>query len=111
MFCSPTGVTGRKHANTRMQTLPAKINAFAETFQKLGGLPIYIRAVTDEVSRPQNMKWLDKVKGVSFPANPNHRDYDFYGLTIPEDAVTPRETLWRRLHQHKLKADSGRSQH
>lgn len=88
MFCSPAGVTGRKHANTRMQALPAKINTFAETFRKAGGLPIYIRAVTDEESRPQNMKWLDKVKGVSFPANPDHSDCDFYGLAIPEDAVT-----------------------
>lgn len=88
MFCSPTGVTGSKHANTRMQALPAKINAFAETFRKMGGLPVYIRAATNEASRPQNMKWLDKVKGISFPANPDHSDYDFYGLAIPEDAVT-----------------------
>ena len=88
MFCSPTGVTGRKHANTRMQALPAKINAFAETFRRAGGLSVYIRAVTDEVSRPQNMKWLDEVKGVSFPANPDHSDYNFYGLTIPKSAVT-----------------------
>ena len=88
MFCSPTGVTGRKHANTRMQALPAKINAFTETFRRAGGLPIYIRAVTDGANRPQNMKWLDKVKGVSFPADPNHSDYDFYGLAIPEDAIT-----------------------
>ncbi len=36
MFCSPTGVTGRKHANTRMQALPAKINAFTETFRRAG---------------------------------------------------------------------------
>ncbi len=88
MFCSPTGVTGRKHANTQMQALPAKINIFAEAFRKAGGSPIYIRAVTDEVNRPQNMKWLDRVKGASFPANPDHSDYDFYGLTLPEDAIT-----------------------
>lgn len=87
MFCSPTGVTGRKHANTRMQALPAKINAFTETFRKAGGLPIYIRAVSDETNRPQNIKWLDKVKGVGFPANPNHSDYGFYGLAIFEDAI------------------------
>lgn len=88
MFRSPTGVTGRKHANTRMQALPAKINAFTETFRKAGGLPIYIRAVTDETNRPQNMKWLDKVKGVSFPADPDHSDYGFYKLAVPEDAIT-----------------------
>ncbi len=88
MFCSPTGVTGRKHANTRMQALPAKINTFAETFRKAGGLPIYIRAVTDAESRPQNMKWLDKIKGASFPTNPDHSDYSFYGLDIPKDAIT-----------------------
>ncbi len=34
------------------------------------------------------MKWLDKVKGVSFPADPNHSDYGFYGLAIPDDAIT-----------------------
>lgn len=88
MVCSPTGVTGREHANTRMQALPAKINTFAETFRRAGGLPIYIRAVTDAASRPQNMKWLDKVKGVSFPTNPNHSDYSFYGLDIPKNAIT-----------------------
>lgn len=88
MFCSPTGVTGRKHANTRMQAFPAKINAFTETFRRAGGLPIYICAITDETNRPQNMKWLDKVKGISFPANPNRSDYGFYGLAIPEDAIT-----------------------
>lgn len=87
-FCSPTGVTGRRHANTQMQALPAKINAFAETFRKAGGLTIYIRAVTDAKTRPENMKWLDEVKGVRFPADPNHSDYDFYGLNIPEDAIT-----------------------
>ena len=86
-FCSPTGVTGRKHANTRMQALPAKINAFAKRFRDAGGRPIYIRAVTDEASRPQDMKWLDTLKGVEFPLEPNHKDTAFYGLAIPEDAI------------------------
>ncbi len=88
MFCSPLGVTGRKHANTRMQALPARINAFAERFRKAGGLPIYIRAVTDAKARPENMRWLDELKGVHFPADPNHSDYSFYGLAIPQDATT-----------------------
>ncbi len=87
-FCSPPGATGRKHANTRMQALPAKINAFAETFRKAGGLPIYIRAVTDAKARPENMRSLDELKGVRFPADPNHSDYSFHGLDIPEDAIT-----------------------
>ena len=87
MFCSPTSVTGRKHANTRMQALPAKINAFAEPFRRAGGLNVYIRAVTDEAGRPANMRWLDQVKGNHFPADPDHGDYRFYGLSIPDDAT------------------------
>lgn len=87
MFCFPTGVTGRKHANTRMQALPGKINAFADPFRRAGGLVVYIRALTDEANRPAHMKWLDRVKGNYFPEDPDHNDYRFYGLSIPEDDI------------------------
>jgi ureidoacrylate peracid hydrolase len=86
-FCSPTGATARKHANTTMQALPAKINAFAERFHDMGGLLVYIRAMTDAESRSETQRWLDEVKGVRFPADPNDREYAFCGLEMPAGSV------------------------
>lgn len=86
-FCSPTGTTARKHASTQMQALPAKINAFTERFHAQGGHLIYIRAMSDEASRSETQRWLDEVKGLRFPTDPNDSEYDFCGLETPEDAV------------------------
>ncbi len=86
-FCSPTGITGRKHANTKMQALPAKINAFMEHFHALGGHLVFVRALSDAGSRSETQRWLDTVKGLRFPADPNDVEYDLCGLEIPEDAV------------------------
>ncbi|MEM7126733.1 MAG: cysteine hydrolase family protein [Chloroflexota bacterium] len=85
-FCSPTGVTGRKHANTQMQALPAKINRFVAKFRALGGLPIYVKSIPDDVSSSPTDKWLNALKGHTRPATPNDPELDFYGLEIPDDA-------------------------
>jgi hypothetical protein len=55
-FCSPTGMTARKHLNSQMQALPAKINEFVRYFQPLGGSLVYLKAVVDPTNRPENLR-------------------------------------------------------
>lgn len=86
-FCSPTGITGRKHANIQMQALPAKINHFAAEFRALGGLPIYIKSIPDDQSSSETGKWLNALKGNTRPATPDDPSLDFYGLDIPSNAI------------------------
>ena len=87
LFCSPTGVTGRKHPNTQMQALPAMINQFVKGFRARGGLPIYIKAMSDDQHSSPTDKWLNKLKGYTRPPVGSDPELDFYGLEIPDDAV------------------------
>ncbi|MEM7125132.1 MAG: cysteine hydrolase family protein [Chloroflexota bacterium] len=86
-FCSPTGATARKHANTQMQALPAKINAFVDGFRRRGGLPIYIKSVPDNENASPTDLWLNRLKGVTRPATSNDPELNLYGLDIPDDAI------------------------
>lgn len=86
-FCSPTGRTGRKHSNTQMQALPAKINTFTQTFRDMGGLPIYIKSVPSDDLNSENDKWINQLKGVTRPATKDDPELDFYGLDIPKNAI------------------------
>jgi nicotinamidase-related amidase len=86
-FCSPKGMTARKHANLQMQALPAKINDFVHYFQPLGGLLVYLKAVVDTDSRPENLRLMEEVKHIKRPTEKNTEGAEFYALDIPEDAV------------------------
>ena len=86
-FCSPTGLTGRKHANSQMQALPEKINRFVKDFRELGGLPIYVKSVPSDDVNSEEIKWLNRLKGIRRPANKDNPELDFYGLDIPPDAL------------------------
>lgn len=86
-FCSPTGATGRRHANQQMQALPAKINRFVEGFIERGGLPIYIKSVPDDENSSTTAKWLDALKGHGRPARSDDPELDLYGLDLPSDAL------------------------
>lgn len=86
-FCSPAGRTGRKHANTQMQALPEKINAFVKVFRALGGLPIYIKSVPDNESSTETQKWLDTLKGIPRPASKDDPELDLYGLELAPNAL------------------------
>ena len=99
-FCSPTGQTGRKHANTQMQALPAKINEFVKDFRALGGLPIYIKSVPDDESSTENQKWLDTLKGISRPATKDNPELDLYGLEIHRDAIILEKKSDGFAHTH-----------
>lgn len=86
-FCSPTGTTGRRHANEQMQALPAKINRFVEEFVERGGLPVYIKSVPDDENSSPTAKWLDALKGHRRPARSDDPELDLYGLDLPSDAL------------------------
>jgi nicotinamidase-related amidase len=86
-FCSPTGMTARKHANSLMQALPVKIDEFVRYFQPLGGLLVYLKAVVDPTNRPENSRLLERIKNIKRPTEKNTVGAEFYGLDIPEAAV------------------------
>ncbi len=86
-FCSPTGTTARKHANSSMQALPTKINAFVAKFKRLGGLPIYIKSVPSEDCVSDNEKWLNQLKGITRPNSKQDPELELYGLDIAADAI------------------------
>jgi nicotinamidase-related amidase len=86
-FCSPSGMTARKHANSLMQALPAKINNFVLYFQPLGGLLVYLKAVIDPNNRPKNFLLMESIKGITRPTVKNTDGAEFYGLEIPKEAV------------------------
>ncbi len=86
-FCSPHGVTARKHANTGMQALPAKINEFVRYVQPLGGLVVYIKAVVDVSNRPENMRLFEEIRNIKRPTERNTDGAEFYNLEISEEAV------------------------
>ncbi|MEM7537528.1 MAG: cysteine hydrolase family protein [Chloroflexota bacterium] len=86
-FCAPDGVTGRKHANTQMQTLPDKINRFVDEFRQRGGLPVYIKSIPDQANASPTDRWLNTLKGHMRPAVSTDPSLDFYGLDIPDNAV------------------------
>jgi nicotinamidase-related amidase len=86
-FCSPNSLAARKHANTEMQALPAKINDFVKYLQPLGSLLVYLKAVIDTTSRPENLRLMEEVKNIKRPTQKNTEGAEFYGLEIPENAV------------------------
>lgn len=86
-FCAPNGKTGRKHANSQMQALPAKINQFVAEFRAQGGLPVYIKSIPDIGNATPKDKWINALKGHSRPATSDDPELDFYGLDIPDGAL------------------------
>ncbi|MEM7735554.1 MAG: cysteine hydrolase family protein [Deinococcota bacterium] len=86
-FCSPNGKTAQKHANTHMQALPAKINAFVRDFRKRGGLPIYLKSTPSKDVISEHVKWLNDLKGTPRPSSKHNPELDFYGLDITEDDI------------------------
>jgi nicotinamidase-related amidase len=86
-FCSPHGMTARKHANSLMQALPEKVNEFVGYFQPLGGLLVYVKASVDPNHRPQNLLLMEKLKGITRPTQKDSTGAAFYGLELPQNAV------------------------
>ncbi len=86
-FCSPHGIAARKLNNSEMQALPAKINEFVRYFQPLSGLLIYIKASIDLNNRPENLRFMENLKGLTRPTQKDSAGAEFYGLDIPDDAV------------------------
>ena len=91
-FCSPEGQTGRKHANTKMQRLPDKINEFVDYFKSLGGLPIYFKSVPDDNHSSKTEKWLNNLKDHQRPATENDPELALYGLDIDNDGIIIEKT-------------------
>jgi nicotinamidase-related amidase len=102
-FCSPHGLTARKHANTQMQALPEKINDFVRYFQPLGGFVVYIRAVVDVKNRPENLRLLEDIKNIKRPTEKDTAGAEFYGLDIPKDAVVIEKPYADAFARTKLK--------
>jgi nicotinamidase-related amidase len=100
-FCSPQA--GRKHANSQMQALPAKINKFVRYFQGLGGLVVYIKAVVDVQNRPENMRLFEEVRAIKRPTQKNTEGAEFYGLEISETAVIIEKSYADAFAQTNLK--------
>ncbi len=86
-FCSPHGIAARKHDNSEMQALPAKINEFARYFQPLAGLLVYIKASIDANNRPENLLFMENLKVITRPTQKDSAGAEFYGLEISQDAV------------------------
>ncbi|MEM9953136.1 MAG: isochorismatase family cysteine hydrolase [Chloroflexota bacterium] len=112
-FCSPDGATARRgRPNTKMQALPAKINAFVKQLEDSGVLPIYIRAVVDEENLSEQAQFFNEMKGVKRPTQKNTVGAEFYGLEFPDNALFIEKTggdpflktnLKQQLHEHGIK--------
>jgi nicotinamidase-related amidase len=103
-FCSPNGLTARKHANSLMQGLPPKINDFVRYFQPLGGLLVYIKASIEPENRPENLRLMETLKGVTRPTAKDTAGAEFYGLEIPDDAVIVEKPYMDAFSHTNLKA-------
>jgi nicotinamidase-related amidase len=87
-FCSPEGSTAKRgHANTLMQALPPKVNAFVRKIHPLGVLVVYTQAIVDEDNLPENMRFFNEIKGINRPTKKGSGGEELYGLEIPANAV------------------------
>jgi nicotinamidase-related amidase len=91
-FCSPHGSTARRgRANTRMQALPDKINAFVKELRGTGVLLVYTQAVVNESQLAPNVQFFNEMKGIKRPTQEGSGGEEFYNLEIPNGAIILRK--------------------
>jgi nicotinamidase-related amidase len=87
-FCSPSGSTARRgKANTRMQAIPNRINAFVKEIHPLGILLVYVKSVINEARLAPNVKFFNEMKGIQRPTQEGTGGEAFCNLDIPDGAV------------------------
>jgi ureidoacrylate peracid hydrolase len=103
-FCSPSGSTAKRgRANTRMQALPDKINAFVKELHKLGVLFVYTQAVVNESQLAPNVQFFNEMKGIKRPTQEGSGGDEFYNLEIPNDAIILRKEYGDSFSATRLK--------
>ncbi|MBX3063852.1 MAG: cysteine hydrolase [Anaerolineae bacterium] len=87
-FCSPNGSTARRgKANSKMQALPEKINAFVKQISGLGVLLVYVKSVVNEANLAPNVRFFNEMKGIKRPTQEGSGGEEFYNLDIPTGAL------------------------
>jgi nicotinamidase-related amidase len=103
-FCSPIGSTARRgKANTRMQALPDKINAFVKELSGTGVLLIYTQAIVNESLLAPNVQFFNEMKGIKRPTQEGSGGEEFYNLEIPDDAIILRKEYGDAFTSTRLK--------